>query len=270
MEGFVSAPARKDSMFIGKIFGAVSGYLIGDVLLAIFGLFVGHLIDEGIQRLHAPPNPKVVQENFFLSVFSLLGALAKVDGRICEEEIAHTEKLMKQMGLTTEHRREAIKLFKAGAQPGFDVDSCVAEFRTNGGHYVNLVHMLLVYLISIALADDKFHPEEEAMLYRIAKGLGISSASFTQFVRMTQAQDRFASNNKGTTNIATAYAALGVDAADSDSAIKKAYRKLMSEYHPDKLIGQGVPEDMIQAATERSQEIQQAYDLIRKARLASA
>jgi DnaJ like chaperone protein len=66
--------------------------------------------------------------------------------------------------------------------------------------------------------------------------------------------------------LALAYQALGVEKTATDAEIKKAYRKLMSEYHPDKLIGQGLPEDMIKAATERAQEIQAAYDLIKKSR----
>ena len=52
----------------------------------------------------------------------------------------------------------------------------------------------------------------------------------------------------------------------TDAEVKRAYRKLMSQYHPDKLIGQGMPEDMIAMATEQSKEIQVAYDLIKKSR----
>jgi DnaJ like chaperone protein len=48
--------------------------------------------------------------------------------------------------------------------------------------------------------------------------------------------------------------------------VKHAYRKLMSQYHPDKLIAEGVPEDMVRMATERTQEIQNAWELVRKAR----
>ena len=63
-----------------------------------------------------------------------------------------------------------------------------------------------------------------------------------------------------------AYEALGITEQTSDKDAKRAYRKLMSEYHPDKLMGQGVPDDMIKVATERSQEVQAAYDLIKKSR----
>ena len=63
-----------------------------------------------------------------------------------------------------------------------------------------------------------------------------------------------------------AYKALGVTSESSDQEIKRAYRKLMSQYHPDKLMGQGVPPDMIAVATEQAKEIQLAHDLIKKVR----
>jgi DnaJ like chaperone protein len=66
--------------------------------------------------------------------------------------------------------------------------------------------------------------------------------------------------------LSSAYDALGVSSSASDSEVKKAYRKLMSQYHPDKLMGQGVPDDMLKAATERSQEVQAAYDVIKTSR----
>ncbi|MGJ8687769.1 MAG: DnaJ domain-containing protein, partial [Spongiibacteraceae bacterium] len=63
-----------------------------------------------------------------------------------------------------------------------------------------------------------------------------------------------------------AYKAIGVEETASDAELKKAYRRLMSEHHPDKLIAKGVPEDMIKMATEKSQEIQAAYEMIKKSR----
>ena len=57
---------------------------------------------------------------------------------------------------------------------------------------------------------------------------------------------------------------MGITRDSTDHEIKRAYRKLMSQYHPDKLMGQGLPEDMIAVATEQAKEIQLAYDLITK------
>jgi len=80
-------------------------------------------------------------------------------------------------------------------------------------------------------------------------------------------QSRFAAGQPTTaTALEDAYKALGVSKDSSDAEIKRAYRKLMSQYHPDKLMGQGMPEDMIAMATEQAKEIQLAYDLIKKHR----
>jgi len=60
-----------------------------------------------------------------------------------------------------------------------------------------------------------------------------------------------------------AYAVLGVTPQDSKADIKKAYRRLMSQHHPDKLVSKGLPEEMIKVATEKSQKIRDAYDLLK-------
>jgi DnaJ like chaperone protein len=57
---------------------------------------------------------------------------------------------------------------------------------------------------------------------------------------------------------------LGVKSSDDATTIKRAYRKLMSEHHPDKLVAKGLPPEMMEMAKQKAQEIQAAYDLIRK------
>ncbi|MEX1032145.1 MAG: co-chaperone DjlA [Cellvibrionaceae bacterium] len=257
-------------MIVGKLIGALLGYYIGGIGLALLGLVIGHLFDRGyaIARGGASPEQRLlIQECFFKTVFTLLGRLAKADGRISEAEIKQTEQYMAQMNLNATHRREAISLFKQGAASGFDIQSQLQEFRRVCGRHPNLVQLLLVYLVNVALADGRFDESEERVLSQVADGLGISRLAFEQLLRMIRAQNAFGAGHAPTADSLTlAYQALGVNETASDAEIKKAYRKLMSEYHPDKLMGQGVPDDMVQAATERSQEIQKAYDTIKKAR----
>ncbi|GAB1258571.1 co-chaperone DjlA [Aurantivibrio plasticivorans] len=265
----------------GKIIGGFLGYLVGggSFFLALLGVFVGHIFDTGYRQaqLRLRPSPeqlKKIQDTFFKTVFQLLGHLAKADGRISEEEVQQTEAFMVQMGLTPEHRREAIELFKAGSQPEFDVQAALSEFKRECGLHANLVQMLLVYLIHVALADGEIDEAEQRVLHDVAKSLGMPSFAFEQMIRMIRAQESFRTQSGGAgysqtasaDQLSMAYEALGVKPEDSDAVIKRAYRKLMSQYHPDKLTGQGVPEDMIQEATERSQEIQAAYDTIKKSR----
>ncbi|GAB3104836.1 co-chaperone DjlA [Aestuariicella hydrocarbonica] len=262
---------------MGKFIGAILGYMAGGIFGALLGFFVGQIIDRSFKFgsfTHQIGDRQEAQDTFFTTVFTLLGYLAKADGRVSEAEVQLTEQLMSKLGLTPEHRRAAIDLFKQGSQHNFSLTELLAKFNHVCGRHTNLKQMLLVYLINIALADGAIEAEEEAILRQVAQHIGFSGFAFEQLLRMINAQNQFGGQRQGgayqqapsANDLDVAYAALGVDKSISDKDLKRAYRKLMSQYHPDKLMGQGLPADMIQEATERSQEVQAAYDLIQKSR----
>jgi DnaJ like chaperone protein len=255
---------------IGKIVGGILGYLfLRNIFGVIIGALVGHfLFDERVRKAFVPREQLMhIQEVFFNSLFMLLGYVAKADGHISEIEIKLTEAFMEKMGLTAEHKREAIRLFKIGAAPDFDSTEQLKIFMTAAERSPNLRQMLLVYLINLAMSDGHLDANEVNILRGVAQQLGFSRIAFDQLLHMIGAQNSFANDGKPHVNdLNMAYEALGVTKEQSDAEIKKAYRRLMSEYHPDKLIGQGLPNDMVKAATERSQEIQAAYEMIKKSR----
>lgn len=280
-------------MFLWNIVGALVGYQFsGSWIGAVVGWFLTSLIarsvvgkptgtaragvgaGQGWRPGVGRARPGESRQRVFLeTVFQLMGRLAKADGRISEREVAHTEAFMAQLGMSAERRREAISLFKQGADSQFDVDGALERFQRAVGRSPHLRQLLLVYLMDVALADGEFKGPEEQLLRRIGADLGFSAFALEQLIAMTRGQDHFGSRAggagggaRGVSGLDAAYQALGVKPDDSDSVVKRAYRKLISEFHPDKLIGQGVPEDMVQAATERSQEIQRAYDVIKDAR----
>jgi DnaJ like chaperone protein len=272
-------------MVFGKLVGGLLGLAAGGVPGLVVGALVGHLFDRALARAMQagdPANVERIRQSFFETTFLLLGHIAKADGRISRSEIDHTEQIMAQMGLDGALRRRAIDLFRRGAEPGFDLEAAVGDFRETCGPQPQLYRMLLLFLISLAHADQKMEPPEHAALVSIASLVGIGAARLEELLRMARAQEQFrqgfsggfqqgARQDSGAARqsgdaLDSAYTALGVDSGVSDRDLKRAYRKLMSEHHPDKLIAKGVPEDMIKLATERCQEIQAAYDVIKRSR----
>ena len=291
-------------IWTGKIIFGGLGFLIFGPVGGVIGLFIGHQIDKKAMQIQAwnPFRPvgagerETLNDALFEAVFSILGHLAKADGRVSESEIAQAEALMTRMGLDADKRREAIRQFNLGKQADFPLDQVVARFRTRTQKRKLLTLNFIEILLSAALADGELHAEEEKVLLRVAQGLGIPEAQFRQLLSMLLAQARFARGGyqqgpfgggtyqggyqggsqgyqggyqapgrQGPT-LAEAYAVLGVGSDASDAEVKRAYRKLMSQHHPDKLAAQGLSEEMIRVATEKTAEISRAYDMIKQSR----
>lgn len=266
--------------FFGRsFFAGFIGFLVGAFIsFKLSGGLIGKL--SGFGNVGGISGIKTEKQSlFFKTAFTLMGKLAKADGRVSEQEITHVEQFMNQLNMSATHRQQAIEYFKTGSKENFAIEPLIQEFNTVAAASPNLKQMLMVYLVRVALADGQLHPGESSLMHEIAKQLGFPPQAFEQLVAMLQGQDQFAggayhraggqSGVGGYTSanaIDAAYQALGVSKDDSDAEIKKAYRRLVREYHPDKLMGQGLPEDMIKEATERSQEIHTAYDLIKKSR----
>jgi DnaJ like chaperone protein len=240
-----------------KLIGVIAGYYFFGFIGALIGLIVGSFIDRVRVYGSGGMNPlqnALRQAVFLETVFISMGKLAKADGQV-------------SLNMTAQHREQAIKLFKQGADPAFDIYPTYQRFMSVCGNAKNLREVLLAYLIVMALADGHFHPAEEALLTEIAGHLGYGPDAFKRMIEMVLNQSHFGGGQASTVAaLDDAYKALGVTKDSTDAEIKRAYRKLMSQYHPDKLMGQGVPEDMIAMATEQAKEIQLAHDLIKKSR----
>ncbi len=260
-------------MVMGKLILGLIGLLVGGLPGLIIGAIIGHFFDRGLAKALGAGGKRLgeVRETFFRTTFLLMGYVAKADGRVSEEEVAHTEEIFRQLGLGDAQRHDAILLFKDGADPSFVVDDAVKLFLQTGGAHPALKQTLMMFLLAVALADRQLLPGERDALTLIGRSLGYTPQAVEELLRMATAQEQFHSQGGGATNESVptldhAYAALGVRSDASDAEVKRAYRKLMSQNHPDKLSAQGVPEDMLRLATEKSQEIQAAYELIRKNR----
>ncbi|HEY7776753.1 MAG TPA: co-chaperone DjlA [Kineobactrum sp.] len=260
-------------MIFGKLIAGAIGLIAGGPIGLVVGIFLGHTFDRGLGRtLQAGSAENIgrIKQQFFETIFLLLGYMAKADGRISQQEIDHTEMIIRQMQLDSTQRQRAIDLFRQGASAEFELHSTVSAFVEIAGRQPQLRQTLLLFLISLALVDHGIDPAEHQALGTIATLLGFNRLQLEQLLRMAQAQEQFHHRGAGQPDspdrLQAAYAALGLTPAIGDRELKHAYRKLMSQNHPDKLIARGVPDDMVQVATEKSQEITAAYDLIRKHR----
>ncbi|MBD2857592.1 co-chaperone DjlA [Spongiibacter sp. KMU-158] len=262
---------------MGKLIGAVLGFLVGGPLFALLGLAAGHFFDRGLGQAmgfdYAGARAEL-QTQFFETCFRVMGHIAKADGRVCEDEVAQAEAIIAKLGLQNERRQQAINLFKEGSAADFTLEPEMSRFLQRCGRQVLMRQMLLEALLSISLADGKLDPAETDILGKVAHYLGVPERDFQRLLQMATAQQHFHGQGSGGQRapcrnaLQEAYQALGVSESISAPELKKAYRKLMSQHHPDKLIAKGVPEDMIKIATEKAQEIQAAYDLIQKHRKA--
>jgi len=251
--------------FIGVVFGFIFLGFWGGFLGFFVGSFFDRMRDYGTGGMN--PLQNALRQGVFLeTLFISMGKLAKADGHVSQDEINHVEQFMQKLGMTADHRMQAIAWFKQGSDQSFDIRPTYARFMNVCGSTKDLKQVLLVYLIVMALADGDFHPAEQALLNDISGYLGYDQATFKRLIEMVMNQSHFGGQTNSAEALDGAYKALGVTKDSTDAEIKRAHRKLMSQYHPDKLMGQGVPEDMIAMATEQAKEIQLAYDLIKKSR----
>lgn len=254
----------------GKVIGGGFGFMLGGPLGALMGMAAGHQFDKGLNIAELEPgNTERVQLAFFTACFSVMGYLAKADGKVSQSEIKMAENIMAQMSLDSDQRKTAIELFNRGKQADFPLDEILLQFKQECHRRTNLLQMFLEVLIATAFADNSLDNAEHQALKYIAENIGFSSHQLEQLIGMVGAQQqssRQTSRNTSQPSLSNSYAILGVDKDISDSALKKTYRRLMSQHHPDKLVAKGLPEEMIKLANEKTGEIKSAYEMIKNSR----
>jgi DnaJ like chaperone protein len=249
----------------GKIFGFIIGYMFGRMFGAILGLWLGHLYDkrQGFEGLIKQGRER--QAQFFNTTFAVMGHVAKASGQVTQTDIKIATLLMDQMKLSGQARQDAQQAFKTGRDADFDLQQTLADFRKLTFGRPELVQMFIEIQIQTALSDGEIESKELAVLRTIAKALGLSNQDLDALLQRWQAEFHHHSSNSGNQKMGMedAYSLLGLTQGASSQEIKKAYRKLMNEHHPDKLVAKGLPEEMMALAKAKTQDIQLAYERIK-------
>jgi len=243
---------------IGAIFGGFTGFALGGLL----GYFLARPLIGGLIRTRIAQ----VQARFLDAVFAVMGALCKADGQVTQDEIQVAETLFDRLRLSEQARAQARNAFNRGKQPDFDLDAEVAGFARAARGQRPLLMMFIQVQIAAVGADGEVHPAEHEMLLRVARGLGLPEAEVERMEAMLRGASGDAQAGRSKPDLDWAYRVLGVSSDASNEAVKKAYRKLMSENHPDKLASKGMPESMRAMAEEKTRDITTAYDRIKEAR----
>ncbi|WP_257387301.1 co-chaperone DjlA [Tahibacter caeni] len=252
--------------WLGKAVGAVLGLvLVRHPLGALFGALVGHLFDIGLFAWQRT-SPSSGHSSFFDLLFAFAGAMAKADGRVSEREIAVVEQLMQRMSLTVDQRREAIARFNDGKTPGFDVERTIRGLRAWCLGRRDHAYVLIDVVLDVVFADGAGR-ERLQLMRRLCAALGVHEREVAVLAAMKgYAWDLYDGGSARAppprqSGGPDPYAVLGVERGADEREVKRAWRKLMSEHHPDKL--GDVPEALRERAEQRAREINTAYERIR-------
>ncbi len=268
------------------IIGAIIGYIVGGLFFGPAFQFIGAIIGAFIARssgrrariMGSSENMIRIHQAFTKATFQVMGAIAKADGSVTEQDIQHAEQVFTRFNMSEAQRQRAISYFNNGKQDDFSLEDCMVEFLQNCPSR-NLHRTFIQIQFQTAYVDGELHAAELDIIMRTASLLRISDFELKSLEALVAAQFRrqqYGHQQGGgyqqqkakaaADDIATAYQILGANQQTSNHELKKMYRKLMSQHHPDKLASQGLPEEMIKVATEKTKEITWAYDLIKDSR----
>ncbi|HTU66425.1 MAG TPA: co-chaperone DjlA [Steroidobacteraceae bacterium] len=270
---------------VGKIVGGIIGYMIGRFPGLIVGIVFGHFYDQGVDARRARPRGSALEigERFFTSTFEVMGHVAKADGRVSEAEIAAARKLMSELRLDGAQIHIAIAHFTRGKSPQFDLEETIRQLQQTCGNQPHLLRAFLELQVRAALEGVDMQGAARDVVFRLAELLDISRLEVAHMEAVLRLRrDQFRNNGgSGQRNgngagaqspprsgmrLDAAYQILEVDPKVSDAELSKAYRRQLSKHHPDKLKANGLPDSMLEHAKQRTQQIIEAYELIKAAR----
>jgi DnaJ like chaperone protein len=261
-------------LYWGKIIGTLAGLATLKPMFALLGLIAGHQFDRGFARRyrefeHQGSGVGRLPEDYVRALFQTMGHVAKSDGRVTEAEIRAARSVMHRAGLGPAQVRKAIDWFEEGKGSGFPLVQTVRQCRRGSAKRAERRSLYLRFLLEVALAKERLHQRERAILWTISKELDIGRAEFAQLEAMIRAQKGFRQSPAGdadTRRIRHAYRTLGIDASATNEEVKKAYRRQMNRNHPDKIASRNPAATDVAEAEKRTREIRSAYEMLKARR----
>jgi|SRR5579863_3005942 len=263
--------------FTGKVLGGAIGLLALGPIGAALGVLLGHQFDEESRapededaELPREADVSATGEQFFRSAFRVMGHVAKSDGRVTEREIAAARAVMSDLRLTPPQIHAAIEHFTFGKQREFNLEAELARLAAACRGRPGLLRIFLEIEVRAALAGSNLEGPSRALLDKMASRLGVSMLELAHIEAVLRIRSgtfrQQPSRSSGTEQLQQAYRVLECNPTATNDEIVKSYRRQLSRHHPDKLKANGLPESMIEHAKQRTQQIIEAYELIRERR----
>jgi DnaJ like chaperone protein len=239
---------------MGQLIGGGIGFMLGGPIGAILGAVMGDSMSRRTQAGGVGQGDQL-QVTFFVATFSMLGKMAAADGTVSREETDTVERFTRnQMRLDERTRKFAMQIFHQAVNSTNRFEEFATQFQNAFSTRPEILRSMFDMLLQVSMADKTLHPEEDKLLLSAVRIFGLSEAEYRRLKKQ-----RIPDTDKY-------YAVLDSDPSDSMDEIKKKYRKLVQDYHPDKIVAKGLPEEFTKFAQNKFQEIQEAYEHIQKAR----
>jgi len=234
-------------MKYGKWIGGGLGWAFGGPIGASLGFAFGSMYDGMQSGKYAVKEGPTRRGDFSASLLILTAAVMKADNRVTKAELEYVKAfLIRQFGPDAgQEQLLALREILKQDYSVTEVSQQIARFMDYSSRL-----QLLHYLFGLSGADGHAHPKEIDLINTISSYMGIRTADFTS-IRAMFVKD-----------IHAAYQILEITPDANEEEIKKAYRKMAVKYHPDKVAHLG--DDVRQAATEKFQKVQAAYEEIKK------
>ena len=253
--------------WFGKITFGMIGLLFGGPLGAIVGLAMGHIMvdamagnpDPTVRRIPEPEFEPVEQAQaaYFISLFSILGKMSKIDGVVTRDEIAVVKNFINRLPIVEREKRFARQVFNEAKNSHYAIEGFATQLFQIIHRQPDLVLSFFNLLFELSAADGTLHPAEENALKGIKNIFRISDRQYDD-IKAVYFGD-FGKLDKH-------YKMLNCTPESSNEEIKSNYKKLVKEFHPDKIISKGLPDEFIEFAERRFREIQESYEIIQNER----